>query len=285
VNTGTIYIHEIHLYTAKVVHGGLSIDENEAQELHCHVLGWPPPQQQTGSAPTQTQREEVAGKRSDTRIPTEDRNLSARHRWEDAVSWPWLLPGAAQASAAHSHWALTLPMPATLAYSGAPARNPPTPLAPFFNIMSACSKAAKPASSPFKALHSYSQKYSSHLFLPAFSKGEFCFATFSRPATRHIAMTSCKSIDYSCQEPRTKLHPLNHGKPQHLWFDGCNFWQQCPKMMLSNSSPWKASKSMSGPTLSLRCVQLQQGAGAHCVVNSLSLLSTALSMCISPLCI
>lgn len=142
-----------------------------------------------------------------------------------SVSWPQLLPGAAQSLAAHSHRALILQMPATLTYSGTPARNPPTLLAPFFNIMSVCYKPVKPASFPVKALHSYSQKYSSRLFLPAFSKGEFCFAPFFKPATCHTVMTSCKSIDSSCQEPRTKLHPLNHGKPQHLWFDGCNSWQ------------------------------------------------------------
>lgn len=111
-----------------------------------------------------------------------------------AVSWPWLLPGAAQSLAAHSHGALLLQMPAMLVYSGAPARNPPTLLAPFFNIMSVCYKPVKPASSPVKALRSYRQKYSSLLFLPAFSKGEFCFAPFFKPATCHTAMTSCKSI-------------------------------------------------------------------------------------------
>lgn len=96
---------------------------------------------------------------------------------KDAVSWPQLLPGTAQSSTAYSQCTLTLQMPATLTYSS-PARNPPTLLAPFFNIMSVCYKLVKPASSLLKALHSYNLKYSFLLLLPAFSKGESCFVPF-----------------------------------------------------------------------------------------------------------
>lgn len=155
---------------------------------------------------------------------------------KDAVSWPQLLPGTAQSSTAYSQCALTLQMPATLTYS-TPARNPPTLLAPFFNIMSVCYKPVKPASSLLKALHSYNLKYSFLLLLPAFSKGESCFVPFFfKPVTCHTATISSKSTRSSCQQPRTEVHLLNHGKPQHSQFDGFHSLQQCLKMVLSNST-------------------------------------------------
>lgn len=118
-------------------------------------------------------------------------------------------------------------------------------------MMSVCYKPAKPASSAIKALQFYNKNIPPSCSCQLSARGTLLH--FFKPATCHTAMTSCMSIDTSCQEPRTSLHAANPSKPQHLWSDGCKSWQRWPKMVLSSSSQWSASKSTSVHAVSLWC--------------------------------